>query len=279
MVPAGARGSEVGVPRLVRVGRRAAEEPQGRHRLPRHAVDDVDARQAGRAVLLPPLLPAPGRPEHLQSLRAQRDPEDHGLLGAARRVGVPARRGAVHDREEGPWRRAPDGLQPAEGDARLPPVALRRRRDAGRSQRAAGGEPRLLRGRWRPAADDAQLRGQPTVVLRHGDRRHRAAGHRARGHAPAPAERTVGPVPPQPRRARSRPPDRGAAPQGVRRVRAGEADAALRSRHPPTPGADARQRSQEAGAGLQPAVLAAGHADDAVRRRDRHRRRPAIARA
>ena len=60
-------------------------------------------------------------------------------------------------------------------------------------------------------------------------------------------------------------------------VRPGEADAALRSRHPASSRADARQRSQEAGARLQPAVLAARHADDAVRRRDRHRRRPAAA--
>ena len=37
------------------------------------------------------------------------------------------------------------------------------------------------------------------------------------------------------------------------------------------------QRPPPARAGLQPAVLAARHADDAVRRRDRHRRRPVAA--
>ena len=55
--------------------------------------------------------------------------------------------------------------------------------------------------------------------------------------------------------------------------------AALRPRHPPPAGADARQRPAAAGARVQPAVLAARHADDAVRRRDRHGRRPVAARA
>ena len=81
---------QVALPRLVRLGRRAAEEPQGGHRLPRRAEDDVDVRQAGEAVLLPPLLRPPGRPQHLEPVRARRDPEDHGLLAAARRLGLPA---------------------------------------------------------------------------------------------------------------------------------------------------------------------------------------------
>ena len=42
--------------------------------------------RAGEAVLLPSLLRSPARPEHLASVRARRDPEDHGLLAAARRV-------------------------------------------------------------------------------------------------------------------------------------------------------------------------------------------------
>ena len=106
---------------------------------------------------------------------------------------------------------------------------------------------------------------------------HRSADQGARGHAPPAAERAVGAVSPQPRRARSRPPDARAAAEGVRRVRAREADAALRSRDQAAAGADARQRSPAARARVQPAVLAARHADDAVRRRDRHRRRPAAA--
>ena len=65
--------------------------------------------------------------------------------------------------------------------------------------------------------------------------------------------------------------------EGLRGVRAGEGHAALRPRHPPAARADARQRSPPARARVQPAVHAAGHADAAVRRRDRHRRRPVAA--
>ena len=180
---------------------------------------------------------------------------------------------------EGAGRRAPDGLQPAEGDARVPDVALRRRRHAGRSERAARREPRLLRRRGRPAADDAQLRGQPAAVLRlatadidplvkvlEETRKHPRNAQWVqflRSHDELDLGRLT---------------DEQRA-EGVRGVRPGEADAALRSRHQAPPRADARQRSQEARARLQPAVLAARHADDAGRRRDRHRRRPAPARA
>ena len=48
---------------------------------------------------------------------------------------------------------------------------------------------------------------------------HRPAGEGARGDAQASAQRAVGPVPAQPRRARSRTPDRRAAAEGVRGVR------------------------------------------------------------
>ena len=50
VVPAGARSDPKSlVPRLVRLGRRAAEEPQGRHRLSRPADDDVDAATSAPA--------------------------------------------------------------------------------------------------------------------------------------------------------------------------------------------------------------------------------------
>ena len=133
------------------------EESQGRHRLSRASRRRPGRATAGRRVLLPPLLRAPGRPEHLEPVRARRDPEDHGLLAAARRVRLPHGRRAVPDREEGGRRRAPEGLQSAEGDARLPAVALGRRHHAGRSERAAGREPGVLRRRGRAAADDAEL--------------------------------------------------------------------------------------------------------------------------
>ena len=44
-----------------------------------------------------------------------------------------------------------------------------------------------------------------------------AAGQGARGDQAAPGDRAMGPVPAQPRRARSRPADQAAAPDGVRR--------------------------------------------------------------
>jgi maltose alpha-D-glucosyltransferase/alpha-amylase len=63
-----------------------------------------------------------------------------------------------------------------------------------------------------------------------------------------------------------------------RRVRAREANAIVRSRNSATPGADAWQRSPAPGACLQPALFTAWYADDAVRRRDWHRRQSTSAR-
>jgi maltose alpha-D-glucosyltransferase/alpha-amylase len=59
---------------------------------------------------------------------------------------------------------------------------------------------------------------------------------------------------------------------------AAEADAVVRPRHPTAADADARQQPPAAGARLQPVVLAARDADDAVRRRNRHGRQPAAPR-
>ena len=127
-------------------------------------------------------------------VRACRDPEDHGLLAPARRVRLPHGRRAVPDRKEGRRDRAPDGFQPAEGDARFPAVALGRGHHAGRSERAAGRKPRVFRRRRRSAPDDAELPGEPAAVLCAGHRRSRSADPRARGHAQPAAERAVGAV-------------------------------------------------------------------------------------
>ena len=62
------------------------EEPQRGHRVSRRADDDVDLGSRGGAVLLPSLLRPSAGSEHLASLRARRDPEDHGLLAPARGV-------------------------------------------------------------------------------------------------------------------------------------------------------------------------------------------------
>ena len=67
----------------------------------------LDVGSQGRAVLLPPLLRSSAGSEHLESVRARRDPEDHGLLAAARRLRLPHGRRAVPDREEGRRHRAP----------------------------------------------------------------------------------------------------------------------------------------------------------------------------
>ena len=65
---------------------------------------------------------------------------------------------------------------------------------------------------------------------------------RAAGHAEAAARRAVGDVPAQPRRDRPVPAHRRAARRGVRAVRPGREHAAVRPGHPPPAGADARQR-------------------------------------
>ena len=78
-----ARGSEVALPRLVRLGRQASARPRQRHRVPAHAVDHLDARQEGAQVLLSPLLRAPGRPQHASSRLPGRALQDHGLPGCS----------------------------------------------------------------------------------------------------------------------------------------------------------------------------------------------------
>ena len=126
---------------------------------------------------------------------------------------------------------------------------------AGGGERAARREPGVFRRRRRSPANDAELPGEPAPLLRARHRRPRSADSRARGHAPAAAQRPVGAISPEPRRARPWPADRRAATEGIRGVRAREAHAALRSRNQTTAGADARQRSAAARARVQPAVL------------------------
>ena len=144
----------------------------------------------------------------------------------------------------------------------------------------AGRDMQLLRRRRRPAADDVQLPGQPAPVLRARHRR-RAAAARRRSSRRASVRR--------PRSGRtscatttSSTSAGSTDEQRQQRVRGDgpdEDDAALRPRHPAPAGADARRRSPPARARLQPAVHAAGHAGDPLRRRARHGRRPAAARS
>ncbi len=66
---------------------------------------------------------------------------------------------------------------------------------------------------------------------------------------------------------------------GVRGVRAGPVDAALRPRPAPAPPADGRRRCGSHAPGIQPAVLAARHAGAVLRRGDRDGREPGHPRA
>ena len=59
-----------------------------------------------RRLVLPPLLRFPARPQHLEPARAGRDPEDHGLLDSARRLGLPHGCRAVRHLDQGAERRA-----------------------------------------------------------------------------------------------------------------------------------------------------------------------------
>ena len=147
----------------------------------------------------------------------------------------------------------------------------------------------------------APRRGEPAVrpagrVLRR--RRRRRAHHAVRLHLDAGAlplaralrsrARSSGPHGPardrpgvavrelraQPRRAHARQADGCRARGGLRGLRTRRAAARLRPRHHPAHPADARRRSAPDPHGLQPAVLAAGHARPLLRRGDRDGREP-----
>ena len=148
------------------------------HRLPGPPAGHVDARSRGEAVVLPPLLRLPARPQHAEPGRPRGDPADHGLLAGARRLRLPRRRGAVHHRG------AADGdgaagapLRVPRGAPRLPPVARRRRRPPRRGERAAEGGAGLLP-RRRRHPPDVQLLGQPAPLVRARERRRAAARRR-----------------------------------------------------------------------------------------------------
>ena len=132
----------------------------------------------------------------------------------------------------------------------------------------------VLRQRRRRHPHDVQLLGEPAGVPRAGDGRRAAAARGAGGDRAASRSGAVGAVPPQPRRARPGPPDRRAA---ADRLRARSApsrrmqlyDRGIRRRLAPMLGDRAQHRAR-----VQPHVLAARHAGAALRRRDRHGRRP-----
>ena len=91
---------------LLRLVEEAAAQLEQGDGLSRRAERDVDARPGRAGVLLPPLLRVPAGSEHAQPRRQGRDDADHGVLAAARRLGVPHGRGAVPDRAQGRGRAA-----------------------------------------------------------------------------------------------------------------------------------------------------------------------------
>src|SRR3954464_8081920 len=94
------------------------------------------------------------------------------------------------------------------------------------------------------------------------------------GAGPCPARRRLGDLPAQPRRAHARQARAGRARRGLRGLRAAGGHADLRPRDPPPGRLDAGRRRPAPAPGVVAAVLAAGHAGDALRRRGRHGRGP-----
>ena len=95
-----------------------------------------------------------------------------------------------------------------------------------------------------------------------------------RAPAGAAARQRLGDVPAQPRRADARQARRGRARRRVRRLRARGGHADLRPRDPPPRRLDARRRRPAAADGVVADAVAARHAGDPLRRRDRHGRGP-----
>ncbi|CAA9366703.1 MAG: GH13_16 / GH13_36 / GH13 / GH13_31 / GH13_ 17 / GH13_23 / GH13_40 / GH13_29 / GH13_4 / GH13 _35 / GH13_30 / GH13_20 / GH13_34 / GH13_2 / GH1 3_1 / GH13_21 / GH13_19 / GH13_26, partial [uncultured Gemmatimonadetes bacterium] len=275
LVPGSAARPGVPLPRLVRVVEKEALGLGRGNGVSGSAEVHLDAGSGGGGVLLPPLLPAPARPQRAEPGGARRDPPHHGLLAGAGGGWVPGGRGALHPGERRPRPRPPHAqLRLPVRDAPLRPVAAGRLGAAGGGQRGAPGAPQVLWRGGRRAADDVQLLGQPAPFPGPGHRRHPPPGRFAARHPPPAPRVPVGALPPQPRRAGPGPPYRRAARGRLREVRPGGGDAALRARHPPAAGAHAG-RSAARGAGQQPDVLPPGHPRDPLRRRDRDGRRPA----
>ena len=227
---------------------------------PGRAEVDLDLRHGGARLVLPPLLRLPARPQHLQPARAGRDPQDHGLLDPARRLGLSHGRGAVRDRHQGPAGRR------SRSSSTTCCARCASSCSGGRATAIILAEANVL------PETDMEYFGED------GDRMHMMfnfqvnqnlfyalaaadiapAGQGAQGHQAAARDRAVGPVPAQSRRARSRPADRRAAPaRSSQRFGPEHEHAALRSRHPAAARADAGRRSAAHRAGLQPDVHAA----------------------
>ena len=127
LVQGGAPRPELEIPRLVCLVEEEAGEREQRHGVSRRAEIDLELRRRGQGLVLPPLLRFPARPQHLKPGGAGRDPQDHGLLDSARRLGVPHGCGAVHHRDQGAGRQKARGaVRHAPHVPRIPAMAAGR---------------------------------------------------------------------------------------------------------------------------------------------------------
>ena len=281
MVPVGLLVPRLTVPGLVCLVGPGARRPASGHGVPRRARRDLDlSRDRGR-VVLPPFLPVPAGPQHQQPAGPRGNQEDRLVLAPAGGGRVPDRRGAVRHRVHHPrcQQRRPGFRVPH----RPPPVravAASGRAAAGRGERRRRPAPAVLRRRRRlgePAAHAVRL--PPERPDHAGPRPPRpGAGHRrAARHAGRARLVAVGHVPAQPRRGRPVPAHRRPAGRGVRRLWPGAGHAPVRAGNPPPARAHAGRRPAPHPAGLLASVHPARDPGAALRRRDRHGRRPVAA--
>ncbi len=205
VVPAGALGeAELLATQLLRLGRHAGGVPRRTRDLQRLRVVELGVGPDGRAVLLASLLLPPAGSQLRRVARARGDVRRRRLLAGARRGRAAAGRRSLPVRAGGHERREPSRDHAVPVGSAAPHRRLVRGSDAARrGQPVAGGRRRVLRER-RPLphgvplpADAADVHGEP-------DGGPVPADRHPEPDAPDPGERTVGDVPPQPRRAHAR---------------------------------------------------------------------------
>src|SRR5215213_1511941 len=136
VVPVSPARGGLALPRLLRLGRRAARLAQGRG-LPRRRGLQLGLRRGRGQVVPAPLLLPHARPQHRQPAGPGRDHQGRRLLAGAGPVRLPGRRRPVRDRADRHRGRAPPGpprVPPR--PAGLPQPAPRRRHPARRGQPA-----------------------------------------------------------------------------------------------------------------------------------------------
>ncbi|CAA9298115.1 MAG: GH13_16 / GH13_36 / GH13_31 / GH13_23 / GH13_ 40 / GH13_17 / GH13 / GH13_29 / GH13_30 / GH13_35 / GH13_4 / GH13_20 / GH13_2 / GH13_1 / GH13_18 / GH13 _19 / GH13_21 / GH13_26, partial [uncultured Gemmatimonadetes bacterium] len=137
LVPGGAPGPRIPLPRLLHLGGRAARRAGVPADLSRGGAERLAPRRGGGAVLLPHVLPSPALPEPRQPPGARGSQAHHWLLAAAGRQRLPRGRRVAHAGAQGEH-----GLSggPAPRAAGVPPLcrhAARSRGPDGRVRRPA----------------------------------------------------------------------------------------------------------------------------------------------